>query len=327
MPTNDNTHPGMLFANGEPIVEIKDVDFTEAPKEDPAKEDKYAPYFNNSPEMTFRGEVHLSKKEKRKLNKVYKKTIGKLKMFKTIGKLKMLKRTKTKWVPSFISDDKPMHKREINKKLKQHNKFLTNGKGKAANFSNAFLYDINLSGTNLRGACFRGALLKNVKFIGTDLTAADFTGADFVSTDLSNAILCGAYLKGVTVDSIYINENTKISVPLYCPSSGSFIGWKKALYHDVKTTCIVRLLIPEDAKRSSAFDKKCRCDKAVILGAYDYVTGHPLEESTLIRSLFDPEFAYHIGDTITIPNFDDNRWEECSSGFHFFIDEESAKNF
>ena len=286
MPTNDNTHPGMLFANGEPIVEIKDVDFTEAPKEDPAKEDKYAPYFNNSPEMTFRGEVHL-----------------------------------------IISDDKPMHKRETNKKLKQPNKFLTNGKGKAANFSNAFLYDINLSGTNLRGACFRGALLKNVKFIGTDLTAADFTGADFVSTDLSNAILCGAYLKGVTVDSIYINENTKISVPLYCPSSGSFIGWKKALYHDVKTTCIVRLLIPEDAKRSSAFDKKCRCDKAVILGAYDYVTGHPLEESTLIRSLFDPEFAYHIGDTITIPNFDDNRWEECSSGFHFFIDEESAKNF
>lgn len=318
MPTYNNTSSGKFFVNGEPIAEIKDVDFTEAPKEDFAKEDEYVPCFNNSLEMALKSDLHFSKKEKRKVDKMYRKTMRRLN--------NSFKRTKAKWVP-FISDGKPMRKREINKKLKQHSKFLTNGKGKAADFSNAFLYDINLSGANLRGACFRGALLKNVKFIGTDLTAADFTGANIVDTDLSDAILCGAYLKGVTVDSIFINENTKISVPLNCPSSGSFIGWKKALYHDVKTTCIVKLLIPEDAKRSSAFDKKCRCDKAVILGAYDYVTGRPLEESTLIGSLFDPDFKYHIGDTITIPDFDDNRWNECSSGFHFFLDEESAKNF
>ena len=121
-------------------------------------------------------------------------------------------------------------------------------------------------------------------------------------------------------------------MPLRCPSSGSFIGWKKARYEipalmEFISVCIVKLLIPEDARRSSAFGEKCRCDKAIILGAYDCATGRPLKDNVVIRSLHLFDFAYHIGDTITIPNFDDNRWNECSYGFHFFIDEESAKNY
>ena len=121
-------------------------------------------------------------------------------------------------------------------------------------------------------------------------------------------------------------------MPLRCPSSGSFIGWKKAFYGDPNLTdyypiCIVKVLIPEDARRFSAFSEKCRCDKAEILDAYDYDTGCPLKKNTVIRSIFNPSFEYRIGDTITIPDFDGNRWDECSSGFHFFVGEEFAKNF
>lgn len=318
MPTNDNTHPGMLFANGEPIAEIKDIELTEAPKEDSAKEDKHVPYFNNSPEMKFR--LHLIKKEIRRTNKIAKKI------------LRMSNKAEKERSAAFTGYGKPMRKREIDKKLKQHNKFLTAGKGKAADFSNAFLYCVDLSGVNLSEACFRGATFWTVKFNGADLGGADFTGAHFITTDLSDADLYGAHLKGITVDKIFANENTKIFVPLYCPSSGSFVGWKKAFYADPNLTdycptCIVKLLIPEDAKRSSAFSDKCRCDKAEILGAYDYDTGYPLKKKAIIHSIYDTSFEYHIGDTITIPNFDDNRWDECSSGFHFFANEESAKNF
>lgn len=320
MPTNDNTHPGMLFANGEPIAEIKDAELTEAPKEDPAKEDEPAPYFNNSPEMEFKRETYLTKRDIRRLKRVNKKTMRELKKLeKNLG-------------TPIMGYSKPMRKREIDKKIKHHNKFLTAGKGEPAYFTNAYLCCVDLSGVNLRAACFRGATLQAVKFNGADLESTDFTGAHFIGTDLRDANLRYARLKGITVDKIFVNENTEISVPVYCPSSGSFIGWKKAFYEDPNLTdyyptCIVKLLIPEDAKRSSAFSEKCRCDKAEILGAYDYDTGYPLKKKAIIHSMYDTSFEYHIGDTITIPNFDDNRWDECSSGFHFFVNEESAKNF
>lgn len=44
-----------------------------------------------------------------------------------------------------------------------------------------------------------------------------------------------------------------------CPTDGSFIGWKKASGY------IVKLQIPEDARRSSAGGEKCRCDKAFVI--------------------------------------------------------------
>ena len=48
-------------------------------------------------------------------------------------------------------------------------------------------------------------------------------------------------------------------VPMSCPDTGSFVGWKKA------GGKIIKLEIPADAKRCSAISKKCRCDKAKVL--------------------------------------------------------------
>lgn len=244
----------------------------------------------------------------------------------------------------------------IDEQLKRHEKFLNANDGvyrSPASFENITLYNRNFRGINLSRARFYGARLSNINFSHANLAGADFEmvtldgvnfsdanlaganfdGAYFVDANLNNADMQNASLEGTRFEHVIINKNTNLSMPLRCPSSGSFVGWKKARYYKVSESaeyhplCIVKLLVPEDAKRSSAFGNKCRCDKAIILGAYDYETGRPLEESAVIRSMHAPNFTYCIGDTITILNFDDNRWEECSSGFHFFIDEESAKDY
>ena len=54
--------------------------------------------------------------------------------------------------------------------------------------------------------------------------------------------------------------------PLVCPEEGEFIGYKIGYSNDCNyEPCIITLLIPADAKRSSAFGNKCRCNKAKVL--------------------------------------------------------------
>ena len=84
---------------------------------------------------------------------------------------------------------------------------------------------------------------------GWETMKADLSGAD-----LSGADLRGAYLSGA---------NNIPNIAMACPTDGSFIGWKKVNGY------LIKLQIPEDAKRSSATTNKCRCDKALVLGIYD----------------------------------------------------------
>ena len=65
------------------------------------------------------------------------------------------------------------------------------------------------------------------------------------------AYLSGAYLS--------VAENVPYT-PMACPDEGEFTGWKKC-----KSDRIVKLKIPEDARRSSASRRKCRCDKAEVI--------------------------------------------------------------
>ena len=36
------------------------------------------------------------------------------------------------------------------------------------------------------------------------------------------------------------------------------------------------------------------------------------------------EFTYEVGKTYEVKDFDDNRWDECSDGIHFFITRDEA---
>ena len=187
-----------------------------------------------------------------------------------------------------------------------------------ANLSGANLRGANLSGANLRGANLRGANLSGANLSGANLRGADLSDANLIYADLSGADLSDANLSGA--------KNIPF-VPLACPSHGEFIGWKKARYGrgDI---CIVKLKITADAKRSSATTRKCRCDKAVVLAAYEYFNGEEINKETPIFSMYDNNFTYKVGDTIRPKEpFNDDRFMECASGIHFFIDRVEAERY
>ena len=67
------------------------------------------------------------------------------------------------------------------------------------------------------------------------------------------------------------------------------------------------------------------CSKALVL-AIENIDGSDsgLQE---IESEFDPCFIYRIGEIVEVPDFDDNRWNECAPGIHFFMDRQNAVEY
>ena len=164
-----------------------------------------------------------------------------------------------------------------------------------------------------------GGALKSMTV--ADLSVADLSGANLSGADLSRADLSGADLSGAYLSGAYLSRadlSGAIS-PLSCPDTGAFIGWKKA--HDV----IVKLRITEDAKRSSATGRKCRCSKAEVLHI-ENMDGSPFGDIQ-VASDRDAKFIYRVGETVEVPDFDENRWDECSTGIHFFITRQEAVNY
>ena len=107
-------------------------------------------------------------------------------------------------------------------------------------------------------------------------------------------------------------------IPMACPKEGSFIGYKKC-----RDERIVQLEVPEDAKRSSAYGKKCRCSRAKVLNIWT-ADG---EEAGYAISCHDETFVYHKGKTVEVKDFNGSRFNECSSGIHFFMTREDAENY
>ena len=230
------------------------------------------------------------------------------------------------------------------------------------NLENADLYMANLIGTNLQGANLKNKDLRAVDFTWADLSNANMSGANLsyaimdgadlsganmrysrfiyaslANADMGNAYLFGARLKGANLtnaDLKYANINhvdltgvdlTNVKnlpdISMSCPATGSFIGWKRA-----DNNFIVKLEIPEDAKRSSAIgSRKCRCNKAKVL-SIENIDGTPAEV-TSVRSRYETEFIYTLGETVEEELFDENRFRECSTGIHFFMTREEAVQY
>lgn len=132
-------------------------------------------------------------------------------------------------------------------------------------------------------------------------------GANLCDADLRDADLRDAYLCGVR--GAYVA----------CPTDGSFIGWKKASGY------VVKLQIPENARRSSAGGEKCRCDKAYVVEIQN-ADGTKADIDT-IHSNHDANFVYTVGATVEVSDFDGDRWNECTPGIHFFIDRRAAVEY
>ena len=136
------------------------------------------------------------------------------------------------------------------------------------------------------------------------------------------ASLYGASLNGASLDRASLNGASLYGainipfIPFACPSDGSFIGWKKV------ADCIVKLEIPEDARRCSGTSNKCRCDKAKVLEIMTIDDEQTLTE--IENTAYCPYITYKVGEMVYPDSFDENRWKECSHGIHFFINKQEA---
>ena len=162
------------------------------------------------------------------------------------------------------------------------------------------LRESNLSESNLRGSNLRGSNLSMSDLKGSNLSESDLRGSNLRGSDLSgskitNTILC-----------------------MQCQERGSFTAFKK-----LKNDLIAELEIPADAKRSSATSRKCRCDKAKVISITDE-NGNEYKEGV---SKHNPGFVYRVGEVVSVDNFDEDRWNECSTGIHFFITRQEAVEY
>ena len=222
-----------------------------------------------------------------------------------------------------------MTQEELNKVLENHKHWLNEDcdglEEMKANLRYADLRYADLCGVNLRYADLCGADLRGVNFRNADLCKADLCGAnlryaDLCGADLRYADLCGADLRNA--DLLYADLCKAVNVPFIpyaCPDFGMFIGYKKASGY------IVELEIPEDAKRLSATTRKCRCNKAKVLRILNY--DRTVADVTEVRSNYNSAFVYKVGDIVSVDNFDEDRFNECSTGIHFFINFQEAVDY
>ncbi len=185
---------------------------------------------------------------------------------------------------------------------------LTGADLSGANLTGADLRGANLTGADLRGADLSranlsGAYLSRADLTGADLRGADLRGENLTGADLSGADLTGANLRGVKIAEAK-NAELVIARTVITPE-GELIGWKKC-----KGGVIVKLLIPVSASRSSAHGRKCRASHVEVLEVIGGEVGISLHDGTT---------EYRKGATVRCDKWDENRWNECSGGIHFYI--------
>lgn len=145
---------------------------------------------------------------------------------------------------------------------------------------------------------------------------AEFISSDTINVGKGDVIMFKRF--GAPVS--WVNPD---DYPLVCPEQGAFVGYKVGLTLNEYSSlipCIIKLSIPEDAKRSSAYGNKCRCNKAKVLDIRTF--GGQKVKSAI--SQYNPDFIYEIDKEVSVPDFDENRWHECAPGIHFFMSEKEA---
>lgn len=178
-----------------------------------------------------------------------------------------------------------------------------------------------------QGISLQYADLDKANLCNADLRCADLKHANLRYANLSGADLTGAEIRNCVFDRACLDNTIMPDLPMACPEKGSFNGYKNLFYtkeYACDRTFIVKLEIPEDAKRSSSTSNKCRCSKAKVIEIKDIKSGETINEITNINIV---PCVYKVGEYVYPNFFDECRWHECSSGIHFFITEEEAMVF
>lgn len=211
---------------------------------------------------------------------------------------------------------------------------------KRSSFKNTKINNSSFENVNLNASKFIGCVVFNNRFVKAELCTSLVESTNIFQARVSNSKIINTTFNCSTIDIVKftnidflktIFNNSQIDsielidcknfpfIPTVCPEEGSFIGYKKT------NKGIVKLEIPADARRISGTGRKCRCDKAKVLGIYD--KNRNLLSITETSSYFDNNFIYRVGEMVEEPDYCENRWKTCSSGIHFFINFQEAVEY
>ena len=151
-------------------------------------------------------------------------------------------------------------------------------------------------------ALVQAAVKSGANLYGANLDGANLYGANLTRANLTRANLCGA-----------LNSELVFAQTSIVPDHGPMFVWKKC-----RDNVLVRLFIPSKARRSNASGRKCRAERAKVLEVIGAETG---------ISQHDSSFTYKVGQWVHAHKWDENRWEECSGGIHFFLTRIEAEKY
>ncbi len=157
------------------------------------------------------------------------------------------------------------------------------------------LQDADLQGADLQRANLQDADLQDANLRDANLQRADLRGADLQGANLQDA-------KGAEL---------ALAMATHLPE-GQFDAWKKC-----KHGVLVRLRIPENAKRSHGASRKCRAEWVEVLEVIGAEVG---------ISLHDGKTEYRKGAIVKPDAWDDDRWNTCAPGIHFYLTRIEAEN-
>lgn len=185
-------------------------------------------------------------------------------------------------------------------------------------FSDVVFDGANLSQSDLENACLDGCSLRGVNFTDAQLSGTCMRGCDMQGCDICGANLYAAVLENANLREVKSDENTKW-FRMHCPEKGAILGYKKCV-----NDRIVQLLIPADAKRTSATMPSCRCSKAKVLTIKSFDVAEEYEEAW---SLVDENFVYRKGQWAEVEDFNEDRWFDSTTGIHFWMSREEAMRY
>ena len=150
-----------------------------------------------------------------------------------------------------------------------------------------------------------------------DSSRADLSGVSLSGVSLSEANLYGADLSRA---DLYEANGAELAIAqTRILPEGQLIGWKKCQGDNGDSDVIVKLCIPADARRSSAFGRKCRAEYVDVLEVIGAEVG--------VTNAHGPRTEYRAGQRVTADSWDEDFSHECSHGIHFFITREEAEAY
>ena len=193
----------------------------------------------------------------------------------------------------------------------------------------------SLSGENFHHDCFDkcvfGRLYMDIDFSRATFMNCDMSKIRFVRCNFADVDFIDCNLRSVDFDGCNLHSCRFISCKgdLLEYRTGKLltedlIGYKKCTSSKFgHETRIVKLKIPRGAIVFSINGYKCRTNTVEVLDIYDEYDG---EHKDVAYSVFNG-MSYHVGDKITVYNFDCDYSTECGEGIHFFMDEKSAIDY